>query len=111
MISVNNTSPHIRVINTTSNPYVSANVNNPMQGVLRFQNSSLQVFDGNSWITMGMNLTTDVSSEFNEVMAWARDRMQEDREFHNLCQEHPALQDAYEKLQIVKALVKKEKHK
>jgi hypothetical protein len=94
MIDTVNHSYHVQVKGTTSYPYVPANVNNPMQGMLRFQDGSLQVFDGSIWATMSIRLTTDVSPGFNEVMIWAQTRMAQEKRWVELAEQHPAVADA-----------------
>jgi len=87
--------------------------NQQSAGMLRYntQNNHMEVYDGTNWMKFGSNASIGLTREAEEIMRWARDKMREDREFDALCREYPTLQDAYERLQIVKALVKQELQK
>lgn len=74
--------------------YVNSNPNNPVQGMLRYQNSRLEVFDGSGWIMMNMNVTVGLDAEGEEAITWARERMAQERRWVELARTHPAVADA-----------------
>jgi hypothetical protein len=94
MITVASTSAYMNAYSTTTAPYVGSNPNNPMQGMLRYHNNSMEVFDGAGWIRMSMNITVGLNGESEAVITWARDRMAQERKWAELAQQHPAVADA-----------------
>jgi len=75
-------------------PYVVSNSNNPVQGMLRYQNGSLQVFDTSGWININMNVTVGLDAEGESAITWARERMAQERKWAQLAEQHPAVKDA-----------------
>lgn len=81
-------------------PYIPMNSNNPIQGMIRVNGQDLQVFDGGSWVQLGVShATVDLSVETQELLQWAKDERsrQEARQFR--IKNNPALQKAYEAIQ------------
>ena len=68
----------------------------------------LEVWDGNSWIGLATH-HVDLDPQIYEILDWARARMAEDRQLEELCRKHPGLQEAYDRFQIMRKLVKAEK--
>ena len=91
----------------TTMPYISQNANNPMQGMLRISGSDLQVFDGSSWIHAGGGYpSVSLNGVAQAAVDWAMKKQQEEQELAELCKQHPGVAEAYERLQILKALTK-----
>jgi hypothetical protein len=85
----------------TSLPYVSQNNANPMQGMIRIWGTDMQVFDGNSWITLSTSYATVRmdSSIVNWVRAKQSKEAEHEKELAYLkrrAEEHPSLKKAYE---------------
>ena len=93
MINVSCTSAYMNAYGAPA-AYVSSNPNNPVQGMLRYQNSRLEVFDGSAWIMMNMNVTVGLDAEGEEAITWARERMAQERRWAKLAEQHPAVADA-----------------
>lgn len=74
--------------------YVNGDPNNPVQGMLRYQNSRLEVFDGSGWIMMNMNIGVGLDAQGEEAITWARERMAQERRWVELARTHPAVADA-----------------
>jgi hypothetical protein len=74
--------------------YVNSNPNNPVQGMLRYQNGRLEVFDGSGWIMMNMNVTVGLDAQGESAITWALERMAQERKWAELSQSHPAVADA-----------------
>jgi hypothetical protein len=74
--------------------YVGSNPNNPVQGMLRYQNSGLQVFDGSGWTNMDMNIDVGLDAEGESAIAWALERMKQEQRWAELAKTHPAVKDA-----------------
>jgi hypothetical protein len=74
--------------------YVSSNPTNPAQGMLRYQNGGLQVFDSSGWINVEMNIGVGLDAEGESAIAWALERMAQERKWAELAKTHPAVKDA-----------------
>lgn len=97
---------------STSQPYV--NMNNVSAGMVRYNgnNSNFEVYDGSTWMTMySATATVTLDYDVQNILNWARDKMQEDLRLKELAKTHPTVADAIaavkmaqEKLQAVVAL-------
>jgi hypothetical protein len=96
----------------TSVPYVNQNNSNPIQGMIRVWGNDMQVFDGSSWLSMSTSYATvALSPTTEEVIDWARRKMQEEKDMHERMKKHPGLKQAWEQFQIMDALtMEEEKH-
>lgn len=81
----------------TSVPYVNQNISNPVQGMIRVWGNDMQVFDGSNWMnittsyaTIGLDLVTQ------EAIDWVKQKMQDEKELHQLSKENPAVRIALE---------------
>jgi hypothetical protein len=94
----------------TSVPYVNSNVNNPVQGMMRINGTDLQVFDGNSWLSMSTSYATvALSPTTQEAIDWVKRKMQEEKDLHERMEKHPGLKQAYEQFRIMDILTLEEK--
>lgn len=81
----------------TSLPYVSPNANNPMTGMIRINNTELEVFNGNNWQMISSSYATvSLDQEILDIVQWARTQRQLDLNRATLVKNNPALQKAYE---------------
>ena len=94
MINVASTSAYMNAHGATTAPYVVSNPNNPMQGMLRYHNNSMEVFDGAGWIRMNMNITVGLNASGEQAITWARERMAQEHRWAELARSHPAVADA-----------------
>lgn len=88
---------------------------NSLVGQLRYNGSSqnMEVYDGNSWISMsGAWPTIELSPHVQAVVNWAQCKMAEETRLQQLAAKHPSVADALEavkkaeeQVQIVAALV------
>jgi hypothetical protein len=88
---------------------------NSLVGQLRYNGSSqnLEVYDGNSWISMLTSYPTiELAPHVQAVVAWAQSKMAEEAQVRELAAKHPAMADALaavdkaqEQVRIVAALV------
>jgi hypothetical protein len=84
---------------TTSWPYVPTNSSNPMQGMLRINNSEMEVFNGSAWQTIyGSHATVSLDQETQDLILWAKAQRQMAMNRLTLAQNNPALMKALEKL-------------
>ena len=82
---------------STSLPYVPQNSNNPMQGMIRVNNSDLEVFTGSSWQMLSTSYATvSIDQEILDVIQWARTQRTMAMNRLILAQNNPALMKALE---------------
>ena len=83
----------------TALPYVGPNVNNPMTGMIRINNTELEVFNGTSWQQISSSYATvSLDQEILDVIQWARAQRTMALNRLTLAQNNPALMKALEKL-------------
>ena len=83
----------------TSLPYVNPNPNNPMTGMLRINNTEIEVFNGNVWQQLSTSYATvSLDQEILDVIQWARTQRTMAMNRLTLAQNNPALMKALEKL-------------
>jgi len=102
---------YVTVSGGSSSTYVNGYAG--MQGVgnLRYNTSSqnLEVYDGSTWITMNMGqVDVGLTHEAESLLDWARERRNEELDLKARMERHPGLKDAYERLEIMKALTLEE---
>ena len=105
---VTNSSPWLTVNTYNNAPYISPG--SQSAGMVRYNTSMqrLEVYDGNAWLELGGGASVETSSEMNSVLVWARQKMEEERNWRVMADRHPAIKDAYEKFQIMDILCKQE---
>ena len=89
--------------------YFNSQPGQSMVGQLRYnpQSNNIEVYDGTSWISMPANYATvGLNMTAEEAIDWAIKKKQEEQELDELCKQHPSVAEAYERLQILKALTK-----
>ena len=83
----------------TALPYVGPNINNPMTGMIRINNTELEVFNGTSWQQIPSSYATvSLDQEILDVIQWARAQRTMAMNRLTLAQNNPALMKALEKL-------------
>jgi len=97
--SVTSSSQHLYASGGSSLPYVSSNMSNPMQGMLRINGSEMEVFDGQAWMKIYMSdANIGLSSTANSAIDWAIQRMGEEKEWEKLAENNQAVKIALENL-------------
>jgi hypothetical protein len=100
----------------SSMPYVPSNPSNPMQGMLRVNGSSIEVFNGSNWTTISSGYATvSLNGAAQSAINWAQAKMTEEASIRALAEKHPAVADAmntineaYDRLKVVVALTEEE---
>jgi len=81
----------------TALPYVGTNTSNPMTGMLRINNTDMEVFNGNSWQQISSSYATvSLDQEILDVIQWARTQRTLEMNRATLVKNNPALQKAYD---------------
>ena len=94
-------SSHIMVGNNYSSmPYVTANTNNPATGMVRYNGNDLQVFDGNSWLTIsGAFPSIELDHMSQNALKWVMDKMTQEQKWKELAKDNKAVKIALENLE------------
>jgi hypothetical protein len=80
----------------TALPYVNPNVNNPMTGMLRINNTDIEVFNGNSWQQLSTSYATvTLDQDILDIIHWARKQRDLELTRASLIENNPALENAY----------------
>jgi hypothetical protein len=101
--SIQSLSPHVTVDQYTP-PYIGGN--SQSAGQMRFNTNTQQVdvYDGNSWISMSQNVNVRMSYTAEEAIRWAERKMRDEHALEERMAQHPGLKDAYEKFQLMDIL-------
>ena len=83
----------------TALPYVGPNPNNPMTGMIRINNTELEVFTGAGWQTISSSYATvSIDQEVLDVIQWARTQRTMAMNRLTLAQNNPALMKVLERI-------------
>ena len=78
-------------------PYVNPNPSNPLTGMLRINNTDMEVFNGSSWQTISSSYATvSLDQETQDLLAWAEAQRTMQLNRLTLAQNNPALLKALE---------------
>ena len=79
-------------------------------GEVRYNTATqqMEVYDGTIWISITQTATVGLSSDAEEAIRWAREKMVEEVDLKERMEQHPGLKDAYEKFQMMDILTKEE---
>jgi hypothetical protein len=97
----------MQVIGGSSGTYVNAYSGSQGVGNLRFNttNQQMEVYDGTTWTLLNTpDATIGLNADAESLLDWARERRDEEFKLKSLIEKHPGLQEAYERLEIMKAL-------
>ena len=90
--NVYSTGAFVTVNSSVVGPYINAGA--PSAGMLRYHNQQVQVYDGSSWLAITGTANVGLSWEAEEIMSWAREKMQQEREARAMALDYPAVADA-----------------
>lgn len=112
--SINATGKYAIAMNAAP-PHTYINHNTGAQGIgnVRYNttNQSFEVYDGMMWMQLSMaHAQIGLTPEAEGIMDWARDKMKQEERIMKLAEEHPGIRDLKEKLDVMIALVSKDKH-
>jgi hypothetical protein len=99
-------------------PYISPNANNPLQGMIRINNTDFEVFNGTGWQSLHSSYATvSLDQETQDLLQWAREQRNKQKELEEWAKTHPTLQASLEdlklaqlKLDLVTILSREEEH-
>lgn len=93
-----------------SDPYISPG--SVGAGMMRWNPNMncIEVNDGSMWKQIGTAIpTVDLTTEANELLEWARKKMQEEKQLDELCKKYPGLGKARDNFETFLRLVESEK--
>lgn len=98
--SITSSSQHIFAAGGSSLPYVSSNMTNPMQGMLRLNGSEMEVFDGMTWLKIYPgSANVGMTGPANAAIDWAIKKMEEEKEWQKLAEKNQAVKIALDNLE------------
>jgi hypothetical protein len=78
-------------------PYIAPNNNNPVQGMIRINNTDLEVFNGTVWQSLPSSYATvSLDQDTQDLLQWARAQRTMAMNRLTLAQNNPALMKALE---------------
>lgn len=81
----------------TALPYVNPNPNNPITGMLRINNTNIEVFNGNNWQMVNSSYATvGLDPETQDLLQWVRTQRTLELNRQTLLKNNPALEKAYD---------------
>jgi len=85
-------------------PYIGSNIANPIQGMIRINNTDFEVFNGTGWQSLPSSYATvSLEPEVQDLLTWARTQLTLEMNRKILIENNPALQKAYEAVQRAEA--------
>ena len=80
----------------TALPYIIPNNNNPIQGMIRINNTDFEVFNGTGWQQLSSSYATvGLDQDVQDLLQWARTQRQLELNRASLMANNPALENAY----------------
>ena len=100
----------------TALPYITPNANNPIQGMIRVNNSELEVFNGTGWQLLPSSYATvTLDQDIIDLVQWARKKRDEELEIEQLAKDNIAINDLLSQIKekqhqakMIATLIKKE---
>jgi hypothetical protein len=86
-------------------------MNNASAGMVRYNGNSqnFEVYDGSTRMTMYSSVATvSLDYDVQNILNWAKDKMQEDLRLKELARKHPGIEDLQQKLAVMVALVQQQ---
>jgi hypothetical protein len=82
-------------------PYIPPNINNPIQGMIRINNTDFEVFNGTSWMSLPSSYATvSLDQDTQDLLQWAREQRNKQKELEEWAKTHPTLQASLEDLKL-----------
>ena len=84
-------------------PYIGPNINNPIQGMMRVNNTDLEVFNGTSWQSLPSSYATvGLDQDVLDLVQWARKKRDEESKWYALASSNEAVRIALDHLEQAK---------
>jgi hypothetical protein len=111
--SINATGKYSMAMNAQA-PHMYMNHHTGLQGIgnVRYNTvtNQFEVFDGNMWMQLSMaHAQVGLTPEAESILDWAKKKQAEEQRIMRLAEQHPGIRDLQEKLDVMIALVTKDK--
>jgi hypothetical protein len=84
-------------------PYIGPNISNPIQGMMRVNNTDLEVFNGTGWQSLPSSYATvGFDQEVLDIIQWARKKRDQEEKWYQLASNNEAVRIALEQLEQAK---------
>jgi hypothetical protein len=84
-------------------PYIGPNINNPIQGMMRVNNTDLEVFNGTGWQSLPSSYATvGLDQDTLDIVQWARKKRDEESKWYALASSNEAVRIALDHLEQAK---------
>jgi hypothetical protein len=81
-------------------PYIPPNNNNPIQGMIRINNTDFEVFSGTSWMSLPSSYATvGLDQDTLDIVQWARKKRDEEIQWQSLAKDNKAIKIALDNLE------------
>lgn len=103
---INSRGEFLRVESRYGSPSISPG--SQSAGIVRYNSSMsrMEVYDGVVWLELGGSVEIGLSYQAEEVLHWARKKMEEEAQIEQLVKQHEGIRDLKEKLDMMIALVR-----
>jgi hypothetical protein len=68
------------------------------------QKRTTETFNGIEWVAIEQEVTIGLSQEAEDIIAWARSKMEQEANLKSAMEKHPGLREAYDRFEIMKTL-------
>jgi hypothetical protein len=106
MIASLNNGSGVVVTGGSNGPWVD--LSRPSAGLVRYNGNTMEVYDGNNWLSISSHAEVQLDPEIRRVVDWARIKMAEEHDLQRRLKQHPGLRDAYEKFKVMDVLTLEE---
>lgn len=100
----------------SNNPYISIrsshpeyfNMSTPSAGMMRYNGnlSCVEIYDGSFWRTVNNFDEIGLTPQANEILDWAKKKMQEEQEIKNIAIKNNAVQAAFDAFKEAEKILK-----
>jgi hypothetical protein len=63
-----------------------------------------ETFNGIEWVAIEQQVSIGLSQEAEDILAWAKAKMEQEANLKSAMEKHPGLREAYERFEIMKTL-------
>lgn len=89
--------------------YVNMHGNNPATGQVRYNGSTLEVYDGNMWTQISMGYATvGLTDTAVETLNWAHKKMMQEQQWEKMAKDNVTVADALEQYKNVVKLAEEQ---
>ena len=97
---------YLNVSGYNNNPYVSPNPGNPATGMIRMNGSSMEVYNGSSWIMFGASAEVSLTGAAISALDWCHKKMAEETRIKELAVKSITVADALAKYELAQEQLK-----